>query len=69
MSLAHSRVIEIDIIFISTKNKIYFFPCTGVFPLPNVKLTWGKFDLFADKMTAEVNPNSECYEVKIFTTL
>ena len=21
----------------------------GVFPLPNVKLTWGKFDLFADK--------------------
>lgn len=25
----------------------------GVFPLPNVKLTWGKFDLFADKMTAE----------------
>ena len=36
---------------------------SGVFPLPNVKLTWGKFDLFADKMTAEVNPHSECYEV------
>ena len=35
----------------------------GVFPLPNVKLTWGNFDLFADKMTAEVNPHSECYEV------
>lgn len=38
---------------------------SGVFPLPNVKLTWGKFDLFADKMTAEVNPHSECYEVCI----
>ena len=34
-----------------------------MFPLPNVKLTWGNFDLFADKMTAEVNPHSECYEV------
>ena len=42
--------------------------CTfsGVFPLPNVKLTWGKFDLFADKMTAEANPYSECYEVVTF---
>ena len=45
--------------------------CTfsGVFPLPNVKLTWGKFDLFADKMTAEVNPYSECYEVTIHKVL
>ena len=64
MSLAHSRV---DIYFYMQQNKTFF--TTGVFPLPNVKLTWGKFDLFADKMTAEVNPNSECYEVKIFTTL
>ena len=39
----------------------------GVFPLPNVKLTWGNFDLFADKMTAEVNPHSECYEVTTST--
>ena len=38
-----------------------------MFPLPNVKLTWGNFDLFADKMTAEVNPHSECYEVTTST--
>ena len=25
----------------------------------------GQFDLFADRMTAEVNPHSECYEVTI----
>ena len=37
----------------------------GVFPLPSVKLTWGQFDLFADKMTAEVNPHSECYEARL----
>ena len=42
---------------------------SGVFPLPNVKLTWGAFDLFADRMTAEVNPNSECYEVTIHKVL
>ena len=38
---------------------------SGVFPLPSVKLTWGSFDLFADKMTATVNPSSSCYEVTI----
>ena len=38
---------------------------SGVFPLPSVKLTWGSFDLFADKMTAHINPSSSCYEVTI----
>ena len=51
---------------VKKKGMKFFFALwrfSGVFPLPNVKLTWGKFDLFADKMTAEVNPHSECYEV------
>ena len=38
---------------------------SGVFPLPSVKLTWGSFDLFADSMTAVMNPASACYEVTI----
>ena len=38
---------------------------SGVFPLPSVKLTWGSFDLFADRMTADINPTSSCYEVTI----
>ena len=46
---------------------IHCLAAVGVFPLPNVKLTWGNFDLFADKMTAEVNPHSECYEVTTST--
>ena len=40
-----------------------------MFPLPNVKLTWEAFNLFADRMTVEVNPNSECYEVTIHKVL
>jgi len=42
---------------------------SGVFPLPSVKLTWGSFDLFADKMTAHINPSSSCYEVTIHKVL
>ena len=50
-------------------SSLLFLSWSGVFPLPNVKLTWGQFDLFADKMTAEVNPYSECYEVTIHKVL
>ena len=39
---------------------------SGVFPLSSVKLlTWGSFDLFADKMTGHINLSSSCYEVTI----
>ena len=54
---------------VTSRSGLSHLSCPGVFPLPNVKLTWGKFDLFADKMTAEVNPYSECYEVTIHKVL
>ena len=40
---------------------------TDVFPLPNLKLTWGSFDLFEDSLL--VTPNNGFYDVTIHKTL
>ena len=40
---------------------------TGIFPLPSLKLTWGRFELFEDALM--VVPNGGAYDVTIHKTL